>query len=326
MTRLRIATFNLENLDHGPGRGPELADRIALLRPELVRLEADILCLQEVNAQAGPEKSRTLIALDALLADTVYAGYRRAVTTSDAGPRYRDVANLVTLSRFPIRESRQVHNDLVPPPHYRPVTAAPPPEDDAVTWDRPFLLTTVDCGGKPLHVFNLHLKAPLAAFIPGQKESAFSWKSVPAWAEGYFLASLKRAGQALEVRMSVDTLFDDDAAAHVVVCGDFNAESNEVPLITIRADVQEVGNGRLAYRALVAAERRVPESERYTVRHLGEKVMLDHLLVSRPLVAYLRDVQVHNEMLTDELAAFYSGRRDPESFHAPVLAEFDMPG
>ena len=50
--RLRLATFNLESLDDRPDLVPTLAERIAILRPQLLRLDADILCLQEVNGQA----------------------------------------------------------------------------------------------------------------------------------------------------------------------------------------------------------------------------------------------------------------------------------
>jgi hypothetical protein len=40
---MRIATFNLENLDDEPGQDPSLASRAAILRPQLERLAADIL-------------------------------------------------------------------------------------------------------------------------------------------------------------------------------------------------------------------------------------------------------------------------------------------
>jgi exonuclease III len=52
--------------------------------------------------------------------------------------------------------------------------------------------------------------------------------------------------------------------------------------------------------------------------------MLDHLLISRPLLASFRSAEVHNEMLTDELAAYYADRKDPDSFHAPVVATFAL--
>ena len=46
-TTLRIATFNLENLDDKPRQQPTLDERIAVMRPQLLRLQADMLCLQE---------------------------------------------------------------------------------------------------------------------------------------------------------------------------------------------------------------------------------------------------------------------------------------
>ncbi len=64
---LRVATFNLENL--GNEAAPPLAVRIAALSPILRRLDADILCLQEVNGQKPDKRApRRLDALDALLA------------------------------------------------------------------------------------------------------------------------------------------------------------------------------------------------------------------------------------------------------------------
>jgi hypothetical protein len=53
--------------------------------------------------------------------------------------------------------------------------------------------------------------------------------------------------------------------------------------------------------------------------------MLDHLLVSRPLLAWYRGVEIHNEALGDELVTSHAVRGSPESFHAPVVAEFGAP-
>ena len=65
-TKLRIATFNLENLDDKPRQMPTLEERIAVMRPQLVRLNADILCLQEVNGQEKTGQPRRLLALERL--------------------------------------------------------------------------------------------------------------------------------------------------------------------------------------------------------------------------------------------------------------------
>ena len=105
---MRLATYNLESLDLPPKAKISLDERAEVLRPVLERLDADILCLQEVNGQrVAGKKGRVLAALDRLLAGTRYADYARAATT---GPRggVLDVHNLVTLSRFPLRAHREV--------------------------------------------------------------------------------------------------------------------------------------------------------------------------------------------------------------------------
>ena len=52
---LRSATFNVENLDdpgpNPPASQPTLADRVTVMRPQLDRVGADVLCLQEVHSQ-----------------------------------------------------------------------------------------------------------------------------------------------------------------------------------------------------------------------------------------------------------------------------------
>ena len=323
---LRLATFNLENLDSGPEADPPLEARLGVLRPQLLRLEADVLCLQEVNAQkksAGGQRS--LAALDALLETTPYADFHRASTLWPKGAPF-DKHNLVVLSRWPLGAARQIKHELVGPPLYRPATAEPRAEEAAsVEWDRPLLAVPVTLpGGRTLQVINLHLRAPLAAAIAGQKAGPFSWNRAEGWAEGFFLAALKRSGQALEARLLVDSLLDDDPEALVAVCGDLNAEEQEMPLRILRAEIDDTGNGALAERVLTPLERSLPDWRRYSVIHAGRKTMLDHILVSRSLLSAFREVQVHNEALGDELQAYASLNHSPESFHAPLTARFQL--
>lgn len=327
MGRFRIATFNLENLDEAPHGGAPLPARIAALRPQLLRLNADILCLQEVNAHEAPDRhSRTLAALDRLLDGTPYAAYSRVAMTGPSGLYPADRQNLVLLSRWPVLESRQIQHDIVAPLSYRPVTAAELPAAPIETrFDRPIVHAVIALpNGRRLHVLNLHLKAPLAAAIAGQKQSAFVWKTTAGWAEGFFVAALKRSGQALEARLLIDRLFDADKDALIAVCGDFNADNREVPVRIVLGDPNDTGNQALASRAMAALERDVPAERRYSVRHAGHLVMLDHVLVSRPLLAWFDHGEVHNEALEDEVAGT-ALRPPPGSFHAPVVAEFALP-
>lgn len=327
MATLRLATFNVESLGDDSSNAAPLVARVKILRPQLMRLDADILCLQEVDA-GKIDGHRGLPALDELLADTPYAGYSRFVSHSVHGDYPADRHNLVILSRFPIERGEQIRHDIVQPLHYGPVTALPAPAQAIeARFDRPFLHATVVLpSGKRLHVINLHLKSPLAAAIPGQKSSPFVWNSVQGWAEGFFLAAMKRASQALEIRLTIDRVLDAEADAMIAVCGDFNADSWEVPVQIVCGGHEETHNDALKNRTLVPLEMRVSAPRRYSVLHGGRPLMLDHVLVSRNLATLFRDVELQNEQLTDEILSRPESRQPAESFHAPLCVEFDVGG
>jgi endonuclease/exonuclease/phosphatase family metal-dependent hydrolase len=326
MASIRIATFNLENLDDGPGITPPLADRIRVMRPQLLRVNADILCLQEVNSQ-GTAGARTLAALDSLLTGTPYAGFHRATTTTTGGQLF-DVRNLVILSRFSIVPPiRQIRPGDGPRPSYQMATAIPPDTTASpVEWERPILHVQIDLGaGRLAHVINVHLKSKLASTIPGQKIDTFTWKSVSAWAEGSFISAMKRVGQALQARLLIDDLFSNQGLDSLIaICGDFNSTADEVPLEAICGPVEETGNPEHGPRRMVPCENNIPDSARYSLLHLGRGEMIDHIIVSRPLLRFFRGAEIHNEALPDESGAFRTDVDFPESDHAPLVANFEL--
>ncbi|QID18255.1 endonuclease [Nitrogeniibacter mangrovi] len=327
---MRIASFNVENLDTDEDdKNPMLALRVPVLRGAFVRLDADLLCLQEVHGQeladhTGDRPSRALIALDTVLAGTPAAGFHRACTLTSGVP-YNE-RNLVVLSRYPIVSASQYRNHFIDHLLYRKVTAIPA-ETDArdVRWERPILHVQVDHPHFGLiHVINLHLKSRLSSNIEGQR-AGYAWHSAAGWAEGYFLSSMKRVGQALETRMLIDHLFDLEPEARILVCGDFNSEPGEVPVEAICGRVENTGNPALRERVLISCSRSVAASIRFSHLHEGHGNLLDHLLMSQAMLPYLHRVQIHNEDLHDESLPFTSDRKYPESDHAPFLAEFTEP-
>lgn len=322
---MRLATFNVESLDLPPKAKIPLEVRAEALRPALARLDADILCLQEVNGQHVPDRpERVLAALDQLLEGTPYAGYQRVSTRGPDGVGVADVHNLVTLSRYPIRGEREVQHSLVPAPQYRMVTAVPRPSGpEPVTFDRPLLVADVELpSGALMTVVNVHLRAPLAAAIPGQKLSSFVWRTVGGWAEGFFLSAVRRAGQAFEMRLLVEEIFDADPHRLIAVAGDFNAEDHDNAVRIAIAAEEDTGNGALSPRSLVLLDRALPADRRWSVLHHGRPQMLDHILASCSLYGHFREIEVHNETLGDELVGFGKGTRSPASYHAPLVAEF----
>ncbi len=320
MALLRIATFNLENFDETD----DLGVRLTAMRPQIVRLRADVACFQEVHGQERPGEPRALHALTALL-DGTNLGGASLVSTKPKNDGVFNERNLVVATHLPVLAREQIRNDLVAAPTYRRLTAVPAdPFAVEIGVERPILHVTLDVGGVPLHVVNVHLKSKIPTPIPGAMIDNFTWRSADTWAEGVFVSSMKRMAQAVEVRRLVDTILDADPDARIVVAGDFNAAPDEIPVMAIRGAVEDTGNGDLGGRVLVPIENTVPESSRYTLFHRGRGEMLDHLLVTRNLLAHYRGSEIHNEVLHDESASFATDRKFPESDHAPVVATFEL--
>lgn len=322
---MRIATFNLENLDETKPNQPTLEERIAIMRPQLRRVAADIIFLQEVSSQ-GLATDRTLAALDALLAGTAYATYERRTTVTTGNKLYDD-RNLVTLSRFPIVDDDVIRDSDGPRPAYQFVTAEPPDDAaDLLRWERPMLYTRIDLGGgRILHTINVHFKSKIATDVKGRKIDNYTWATVSAWAEGSFVSAMKRVGQALQARLRIDKIFDEQGTdALIVIAGDFNANADEVSFRCICGPVEETGNPEHAPRVMVPCENNIPLSSRYSLLHLGRGEMLDHIAVSRGLLGHFRGAEIHNEVLPDESGAFRTDTKFPESDHAPVIAVFDL--
>jgi len=327
---MRIATFNVENLDDKvDSRNPSLAIRAPILRRELERLDASIICMQEVHGQETPSHTsnnpdRTLSALNFVLSGTKYENYHQAVTLTSDGVPY-DKRNLVVLSKYPIKNISQYRNTHIDALQYKKVTAIPE-EDDAkkIRWERPILHTEIEINdGTIIHLINLHLKSRLASNIAGQKID-YAWKSAAGWAEGYFLSSIKRVGQALETRVLIDKIFDENPIANIVVCGDFNAEPGEVPVEAIQGSIENTDNPELQSRSLIPCGRAIPSSIRYSHLHHGQKNLLDHMLISQSLLASFRNAEIHNEILHDESLPFTFDTKYPESDHAAFVGEFSI--
>ncbi|MDB5569803.1 MAG: endonuclease/exonuclease/phosphatase family protein [Hyphomicrobiales bacterium] len=307
-----IASFNAENL----GFSRDFDQRLGALRPVLHALRADVLCLQEVNApRETPQGPRGFAPLDELVRGTPYATFHRATSARPGSSEPADVHNLAVLSRFPIEETRQLHHDLVPAWDW-----TPPGEDAPVRaqFDRPILYVRARMAAGPLHVLNLHLRAPRAAHLPGDKQDG-RWTSSAGWAKGMFLAAQLRQAQALEARLFAEGLFDAEPDARIVVCGDFNADSYETPTRILCGAADDLDSAAFAERRLERLEARVEPGRRHTVIHAGRRVLLDHILASPALARDCAGVEILNENLIDEATA-------PDevigSLHAPVVARF----
>jgi len=324
---MRIATFNIENWDDvAPGSNdPPFSERLAIMRPQLERLRADVLLLQEVHGQDEPGGPRGLRALRSLLAGTRYANHQMRSTLLANGQDVERFRNLVTLipPGWVFEESREILHQITPAPVYQLVTENPQREPRAIRWDRPLFYCRVTAPFGQIHLLNAHFKSKIPTPIPGQGPENFRWRTASGWAEGFFLSSMKRVGAAIEARMFIDQLFDAEEEPLVAIGGDLNAESDDVPVVALRAEVESHENPALNGRTLYPCEDSVPEDARFTLYHRGKRNMLDHLLVSRGMIKAYMGTEIHNEIVRDESIAFATDLKYPSSDHAPVVASFD---
>ena len=87
---------------------------------------------------------------------------------------------------------------------------------------------------------------------------------------------------------------------------------------------EETGNGQLTRESLAVLDRSLAQDRRFSVIHQGRPQMLDHILVSRPLLASFRGIEAHNETLGDEAVGYATVAHSAGSYHAPVVATFDL--
>ncbi|MEL7525057.1 MAG: endonuclease/exonuclease/phosphatase family protein [Pseudomonadota bacterium] len=323
---MKLATFNIESYGGDRFDPAGLRPRVDALRPRIEELEADILCLQEVNAQKMKGASqRRFLALDLLLAGTPYETYHRVASERAPGKGPGDKHNLVILSRYPISAHESLFQLRAHAPLWQPSTADPGYDTPQhVTFERPILRSEIDVGGlKPLHLFVVHLRAPIAAMIRGGKTEQRTWKTTSAWAEGYLLSVLKQSAQALELRLAVEALFDRDETAQIILTGDFNATGETGTLRLLRADPDDTASPDWAHRRLYQLDASLPLPDRQTVIHRGKGQALDHILASGPMTDRVVDIRVFNTGLPDEVLEAdddtYAG-----SYHAAMRAQFDI--
>jgi endonuclease/exonuclease/phosphatase family metal-dependent hydrolase len=260
---IRLATYNVENLfdpDDDPGLSGEFDDaaeqtsesRLKALAATIRKLDADVLCLQEVESQKCLEWFR-----DKYLADF---GYKHIVSL-DAG-YYRGIEQSV-LSRFPIKEAHVLGGS-----DYG--------LDDMEIRRTPVLAEQLGGEWAPLNPQSGHhfQRAPLIATVQVSEAYALTVAVVHFKAGGY---AHQRELEALKLGDVVSRLLHEDPSRNMAVLGDFNATPNAMSVKALRSG--ELG--------LVSAydfrwDRAAPFAT-YTT-HASSRP-LDYILMSRGLAA-----------------------------------------
>jgi predicted extracellular nuclease len=284
-----------------------LARKVESVADTLARLDADVVCLQEV-------KNERVCRLVLEKLEGRIAGYPTVVV--GGGEDIRGIRTAV-LARFPLAAEPVRHTrDSGAEGFCLPRVADGDPDPAVHHFKRGLLevpLTLPD--GERLTLFNVHLKSGYSIHPrpPGSQTEV---------AEGFVRASMLRTAEALQVRRLVDQRIAERPQALVAVAGDFNEGPDSLLLRAVTGDlVEEIRRGIPG--ALYTVTGGIPLDRRFSIVYRGRREQLDHVLVTKSLWSRFREARILNEAHYDPDAYLRERSREgPDSDHAPVLATF----
>ena len=291
----------------------EFVRRIAVLRPILNDLAADVICLQEVDAQKSPPQEGadfSLLTVSSAIPPTKVTTARRAfgLERMRQDVAYLRPAMKTKWAALPRQMERCRFEGSSPRGRWTSPGSAPSStqKSQCPTALR-FTSSTFIYALRALSLFPIRVKVTAASQVePGQRDG--------------LVAAQKREGQAFEARLFIERLFDSEPNALIAVCGDLNSEEHDTPA-RLLVGIPDEDAAEPSPRKLIPLADRVEEARRFSVVHAGRPVLLDHILASRTLAACCMNVAIMNEGLQDEVMAeeLILG-----SLHAPITASFDL--
>lgn len=264
MTEITFATFNVKNLI-GPRceyyrfeeyTDEEYAWKKAWLADQIVSLDADIICFQEIFDEAalwdviqeanargealneevipGPGKSYRKRAIFRKLAFRPYTrdGLRFAPNANDGAPGQRR-PGLAMLSRLGFDGEQEILQDLSgqAATEFRQLSGAPAGSYTLARVSRPIQINRIAMGDHTVTIFNVHLKSKLGEYLtpdgaPFSPEADLTAYDPIGRASGEFRASVRRMAEALMLRHRIIGALN--TGAPVIVTGDFNDSEHSV--------------------------------------------------------------------------------------------------
>jgi endonuclease/exonuclease/phosphatase family metal-dependent hydrolase len=303
-----ITTWNLENLyrpggSYGP-RSQDVYDRkLTYLTDRINAIAPDIIAVQEVGDPAALED------LAARLADT----WEIALSTH---PDPRGI-RVGFLSRTPLTIVGEV---TVLPAPLLPVQAGDAATDRNGSMGRGALHVRTTAAGAGLDLVTVHLKSKLLSYPNGR----FNPRDEDERARYGAYALYRRTMEAATVRIYANDVLKA-GAENLVVLGDMNdsplAATTQILYGPDGSQLDTPGFGRPdagdAYRLWNTAPR-IPDAHRFSRLHLGDRELIDHILISHSLAQNLTNADAYIQDITT-VGNNPSSRRDatiPD--HAPV--------
>ncbi|MBV9946032.1 MAG: endonuclease/exonuclease/phosphatase family protein [Myxococcales bacterium] len=312
---LTIATFNVKNL-LAPDSDAEralLPAKLDAIAASLRACDADVVGLQEIGPPELLEAVRTRLG----------PGYVPSVLgTADA----RGI-RCALLSRLPVSAAEVHEARALPFPRF--FSGDAPPYGARLPLRRGVVHAVVEAPGVgSTDIFVVHFKSPRPVPELGEDGLPLPALSALARGEGTVRSLVWRTAEALFVRGLVDQVHErrrDPAALaspaapgsvpRVAVVGDMNDTPDSVVLRLLRGD---------GPAAVLDCTDRVPPASRFTMRHDGRPIQLDHVLATAELHARIESVRFRNDDLREHPPPDASGHEPPssDSDHAPVVVAF----
>lgn len=311
---LTVATWNVENLflpggDTGPSSVEVYARKLEYLAATIDGIAVDVVCLQELG---GPEPVADLVAaMDNALPHSVLG------LPDERGIR------VGVMSRYPIVETY----DWLEFPDGGLPDVKDPDGSVLTAMGRGAVEVVLDLGdiapGAKLRVVTAHLKSKILSF-PNDR---FFPLDEDERARGAGFALMRRAAEAVAVRVELNRWMPRDPDIPVVLAGDLNDGPGAVTTALLAgpedADPNRPDLGD-PYRLYNLADRLPPERS-FSRIYRNRRDLIDHILVSRPLLL----AGVTADALVDDLIGIDENvvsRRDsvvPD--HAMVFARLNWP-
>ncbi len=318
--QLRVAAYNVENLDLGDGEAKftNIADNI------VNRFKSpDIITLIEVQDNSGPTNDGQLasnLVLDKIVAKVIAAGgptysYRYVIPTNntDGGEPSGNIRQV-----FLYRTDRGVTFADRPAPAATAATTANSVQSNGALLYNPGRIdptnTAFNSSRKPLtgeFYFNGQRIVVIGNHLnsKGGDEPLYGKNQPPT-----LNSEVQRNQQATIIRNFVNQLQAADPYVNIILNGDLNDFETSNPLNILK-------NGPTASQNLTdALESITLTSDRYTYVFEGNSQSLDHLLYSQTLADNFKGADVIHVN-----ADFYVGAPERVSDHDPVTAVFEFP-
>lgn len=331
MAPFTIMTWNVENLyragtPFGPPTQDEYEAKLGRLADAIVRLDPDVLALQEVGS---------LEALDDLVA---LLNGRYPHQKFSAHPDIRGI-RVGFVSKLPIEEHEDIRTF---PAEGLPTVPGTDPTGAPTT------ITTMSRGALRIrlrpradlaaHCIVAHLKSKLLTYPGRGGQPRFAPRDENERARVAGVALLRRSAEAVALRVYTNNLLMAHPKEGVILLGDLNdgldAATTQIlygpggsEIGTAGFDRPDAGDAaRLFNLAPLIAEGR-----RYSRVYRGNKELIDHILVSQALLpGHPRQLPVVDSHIDIEgplpsiLDDPQARRGKPGSDHAPVTARFEL--